>query len=36
MAKLVKNFCKNITKSYFEGLTKLYEPCIKNGIYPFM
>ena len=36
MVKLVKNFCKNITKSYFKGLTKLYEPCIENGIYPFM
>ena len=32
MAKMVKS----IIKSYLEGMYKLYEPCIRCGINPFM
>ena len=36
MTKVVKKIAKRIVKDYFEGLEKLYEPCVKSGIYPFM
>ena len=36
MTKIVKNLTKKVFKSYFNGLTKLYEPCIKYNVYPFV
>lgn len=36
MAKIVKKIVKNVINSYFEGWKSLYEPCIKNGVYPFI
>ena len=34
--KLVKRIVKKVTKDYFDGFARLYEPCIKAGIYPFI
>ena len=32
----MKKIVKSIIKNYLEGMYRLYEPCIKCGINPFM